>query len=312
MPLGPPDQRRPGTDQRRRAAGDSRMAAGHSLPDTRPQAKDSEAPRPTGTLRRGPRLTSTASGGVEGPPPTQTAGGPPVRPAARAPAHRGHAAAGGPLVRPAAGALAHGGPAGGAPAGGAHPAAPAPPEKGTAEDLRQQAALGFAHDPFGRGDPKGNSWSEKFNMWLHRVGSPDGRDRRVVWETWQEGGPWRATLLVRPRPWPAGWERDVRYPGSPFSTKRDAKEDACRFLLEEQCRLGRLPDLTAPTPLLEQVAGAPGQGVADRPTAGGVAGQAASALPRPRLVVPVAKTPPTTPRAQQQDAPALPPAADPG
>ena len=66
VPLGPPDQRRLGTDQRRRAARDSHMAAGHSFPDIHPQTQGLEAPRPTGTLRCGPRLTSTASGGVEG------------------------------------------------------------------------------------------------------------------------------------------------------------------------------------------------------------------------------------------------------
>ena len=141
-------------------------------------------------------------------------------------------------------------------------------------------------------------------MWLHRVVPSEGRDRRFVWQTWQEGTMWRATLLVHPRLWFADWEREARFFCGPFQTKRDAKEDACRLLLQEQCRFGRLPDLTAPTPLLEQVAGAPGQGVADRPTAGGVAGQAASVMPRLRLVVPVAKTPPTTPRAQQRDTPA--------
>ena len=45
------------------------MAAGHSFPDARPQAQGPEAPRPAGTLRCRPRLTSTANGGVEGPPP---------------------------------------------------------------------------------------------------------------------------------------------------------------------------------------------------------------------------------------------------
>ena len=137
--------------------------------------------------------------GCGGTPPTRPAGGPPVRPAAGAPAHRGPAAAGGPPVRPEAGAPAHGGPAGEAPAGEARPTALAPPGEGTAEDFRQQEELGFAHSPYGLGDPKGNSWSEKFNMWLHRVGSIDGRDRRFEWQTWQEGTPWRATPLVRPR-----------------------------------------------------------------------------------------------------------------
>ena len=79
-----------------------------------------------------------------------------------------------------------------------------------------------------------------------------------------------------------------------------------------QCRLGRIPDLTAPTPFPEQVARAPGQGVADQPAAEGDAGQAARARPRPQLLVPVAKTPPTTPRPQQQGAPPPPSAEDQG
>ena len=68
-PLGSPEQRRLGTDRHRREAGDSRIAAGHSPPEARPQARDTEVPRPTGALRGGPRLTFSASGDVGGDPP---------------------------------------------------------------------------------------------------------------------------------------------------------------------------------------------------------------------------------------------------
>ena len=132
-----------------------------------------------------------------------------------------------------------------------------PPEAGSDEDIRQQKAIGFSHGPFGRGDPKGHSWSEKYNMWLHRVVPLQGRDDRFRWETWQVGSTWHATLRVLPGVWHAGWETETRYTGGPFTTKRDAKEDVCRLLLEEQRRYGRVPDLTAPTPLAEQVARAP-------------------------------------------------------
>ena len=85
-------------------------------------------------------------------------------------------------------------------------------------------------------------------MWLHRVVPSDGRDRRFEWQTWQVGTLWRATLLVRPRLWAADWERDVRYTCGPFQTKRDAKEDACRLLLQEQCRFGRFGPHSADAP----------------------------------------------------------------
>ena len=80
--------------------------------------------------------------------------------------------------------------------------------------------------------------------------------------------------------------------GDLFRTKRNAKEDACRLLLEEQRRLGRLPDLTTPTPLPGQAAHAPGQGVATQPPPVDGAGQAGPVKPRPRSVVPIAKAPP--------------------
>ena len=57
VPLGPPGQRRRGIDRHRREAGDSRSAAGHCPPEAGPQARDSEAPRPTRALCR-PRLTT--------------------------------------------------------------------------------------------------------------------------------------------------------------------------------------------------------------------------------------------------------------
>ena len=102
------------------------------------------------------------------------------------------------------------------------------------------------------------------------------------------------------------------YTGGFFRTKRDAQEDACRFFLEEQRRLNRLPDLTTPTLLLGQVARAPGRGEADQPAAEGDAGQAGRARHRPRTVVPVAKVQPS-PAAPapgpQRDAPLPSPAA---
>ena len=53
------------------------------------------------------------------------------------------------------------------------------------------------HAPFGHGDPNGNSWSEKFNVWLHTVVASDGRERRFQWETWQQGVAWLASLVIR-------------------------------------------------------------------------------------------------------------------
>ena len=107
------------------------------------------------------------------------------------------------------------------------------------------------------------------------------------------------------------------YTGDLFRTKCDAKEDACRLLLEEQRRLGRLPDLTTPTPLPGQAAHAPGQGVAIQPPPGDGAGQAGPVKPRPRSVVPIARAPPpliVPMPGFQRDAPLPSPAAnqDPG
>ena len=110
--------------------------------------------------------------------------------------------AGGPLAFPAAGALAHGGFTGGGHAGGAFPAGQAPPAAGdpgatagpeapTAGgtlDQSQQRQLGFEHRLFGAGDSKGNSWSEKMNVWTTFVIANEERDRRLRWDTSQEGG----------------------------------------------------------------------------------------------------------------------------
>ena len=107
--------------------------------------------------------------------------GPPVRPA------------GGPPAFPAVGALAHGGFTGGGPAGRAPPAGQAPPAAGDpgaptgpeaptaggTPDLCQQRQLGFEHRPFGAGDPKGNLWSEKMNVWSTFVIAFEERDRRL-------------------------------------------------------------------------------------------------------------------------------------
>ena len=155
-------------------------------------------------------------------------------------------------------------------------------------DLFQQHQLGFEHRLYGAGDPKGNSWSEKMNVWSTYVIANEERDPRLRWDTPQ-------SFRILPRPDPQRrehWEREVAYTGGLFRTKRDAKEDACRLLLEEQRRLGRLPDLTTPTPLPGQVAHAPGQGVAAQPPPGGDAGQAGPVRPRPQNVVPIAKAPP--------------------
>ena len=38
----------------------------------------------------------------------------------------------------------------------------------------------------------------------------------------------------------------MTYTGGFYGTKRNAKEDACRFLLQAQQRAGRLPDLLPP------------------------------------------------------------------
>ena len=187
--------------------------------------------------------------------------------------------------------------------------------------MSQQRQLGFEHRPFGAGDPKGDSWSEKMNVWSTLVIANEERDRRLHWDASQEEGSlWRASLRILPKPDPRRrehWGREVAYTGDRFRTKRDAKEDACRFLLEEQRRLGRLPDLTTPTPLRGQVAHAPGQGVAAQPPPGGGAGLAGFVRPRPQTVAPIAKAPPPAivpMPGLQRDAPLPSPAAgqDPG
>ena len=80
----------------------------------------------------------------------------------------------------------------------------------------------------------------------------------------------------------------MTYTGGLARTKRDAKEDACRFLLQAQQRAGRLPDLSP----LGQEALAPGQGVAAQPASGGGAKQAGPVRPRPQTCVPIVKAPP--------------------
>ena len=158
--------------------------------------------------------------------------------------------------------------------------------------MLQQQQLEFEHRPYGAGDPNGNSWSEKVNVRSMHVIANDGRDRRLHWDTAQEGSLWRASFQVLPRPVPRRehWERPVAYTGGLFRTKRDAKEDACRFLLEEQQRLGRLPGFIVPKPPPGQAGAALGQGVMAQPAPGGGAGQAGPA--RPRLQTVVAKTAP--------------------
>ena len=211
-----------------------------------------------------------------------------------------------PSISPAAGAPARGGTTGGGPAGGAPPASLAPPATGDPGahpgpeaptpgvklDLLQQQQLGFEHRPYGASDPNGNSWSEKVNVRSTHVIANGQRNRRLNWDTAQEGSLWRASLQVLPKPVPLRehWERPVAYTGGLFRTKRDAKEDACRLLLEEQQRMGRLPNLTVPKPPPGQAASAPGQEVAAQPTPGGGTGQAGPARPRPQTVVPIAKT----------------------
>ena len=131
--------------------------------------------------------------------------------------------AGRPSASSAAGAPARGGPAGGGPAGGPPPAGlalpaagdpgahpgPEAPTPGSELDMLQQQQLGFEHRLYGAGDPNGDSWSEKVNVWSTHVIANDQQDRRLNWETAQEGSLWRASLQVLPRPVPLrepwGW-----------------------------------------------------------------------------------------------------------
>ena len=117
-------------------------------------------------------------------------------------------------VRPAGEPPAHGGNTRGGPAGKAPPASQAPPAVGdpwappkpgapTAGgtlDLFQQRQLGFEHRLYEAGDPKGNSWSEKMNVWSTHVIANEERDRRLRWDAFQEGGLWRASLRILARP----------------------------------------------------------------------------------------------------------------
>ena len=265
---------------------------GYGQPRGHPQSP--EAPRNTR-----PRTTS------------RPAGAPPARVGAGPAAHREPAGAGEPPALHEAGGPAREVPVGGLPAGWAYPVVPGPPEAGSQEDFDQQQSLGFAHGPFGRDDPKGNSWSEKYNMWLNRVVPVPDRDTRFQWVTRQgTDRAWHASLTIQPRAWPDDWEKATVFTGCPAPTKRDAREDVCRLLLEQQNLWGRVPHLTAPTSLAALAARDPGQGGAGQPAAGSTGGQAEDAPACSPRATTSAKTPPGTPRAPQQDAPAPPPAAD--
>ena len=312
VPLGPPGLRRRGTVRHGREAGDSRSATGFSPPRLRLRGRASEAPR----LTRAPcrlRLITSTGGALGGSPCSarREAARPGVPPAGRPPARRGAS----PLGARRGRARGRAPPGCSGPARGRRPSGPRGTQgadTGGCSDMAQQRRLGFAHHPFGPGDANGNSWSEKMNVWLYTVGAADERERRFVWECQQAGTQWQADFRILPRWRRAVWGREVRYSGKPFRNKRDAKEDACRLLLEEQRRLRRFPGLTTPTLLLGHVAKAPGQGAAGQPAAEGDAGQAGRARPRPRTVAAVAKVqPPPAGLAPnlQQDAPLPSPAA---
>ena len=167
--------------------------------------------------------------------------------------------------------------------------------------------LRFEHRNYGPGYPKGDSWSEKMNVWSARVIANDQREGRLRWETTQVGNLWRASLHVMPRPGHLReyWEEQVTYTGGFFGTKRNAKEDACRFLLQAQQQAGRFPGFFP----LGQEAAAPSQGAAVQQAPSGSARQAGPERPRPLTCVPIAKTPPTGARAPQAGAKAPPPDA---
>ena len=79
------------------------------------------------------------------------------------------------------------------------PEGPGVPTRGDALDIAQQRRLGFSHHPFDPGDPNGNSWSEKMNVWLHTVVAADERERRFVWDCRQVGTQWQADFRILPK-----------------------------------------------------------------------------------------------------------------
>ena len=238
------------------------------------------------------------------------------RSASRVPARTGKAAPGGASCRPAGqqpAGLAAGAPARGAttvtsPTRGAPPAGPPPPAAGDPWARREHVAppagecqgllvasltqeqVHFEHREFGPENPKGDSWPEKMNVRSTRIIANDQREARLHWETTQVGNLWRASPHVMPRlgHLRQDWEQTVTYTGGLFCTKRNAKEDACRLLLQAQQRAGRLPDLLPPG----QEAAAPDQGAAAQQAPSGSAQQAGPEKPRPQTRVHIAKTPP--------------------
>ena len=109
------------------------------------------------------------------------------------------------------------------------------PAAGEEQDLQQQKRLGFEHRPYGEGDPKVDSWSEKMNVWSTRVIANDQRERGLHWEAAQEGNLWRASLHVLPRPEQLreAWEVRVTYVHGRLRSHR------------ARCQGGRLPLLAA-------------------------------------------------------------------
>ena len=167
-PRGSPGLRSGGARRRSQGAGDSRSVAGPSAPRPRTRVRGTDRCRPGRALCR-PRFSICASGHRGGTPLLDPPGGRLLpRRLARLPTE-------GPL---GVGQRAGPPPAGQAPAAAGDPGAPAGPEAPTAGgtlDLSQQRQLGFEHRPFGAGDPKGNSWSEK----IERVVYTRHRPRRA-------------------------------------------------------------------------------------------------------------------------------------
>ena len=158
----------------------------------------------------------------------------------------------------------------------------------------------FEHLEYGRGNPPGNSWSEKMIAWSMRVIANDQRENRLFWSRAQEGSQWRATFRVvsRAEPLRQPWEEEVTYTGAAFRAKRDAKEDARRLLLQAQQRAGRVPELLPP---------GPPAGVQQAARDG--AQPAVPERPRPQRVVPIAKAPAPNAADAPPDLPLSPPPA---
>ena len=150
--------------------------------------------------------------------PERSAGRPSASPSAGPPARKTNTGGWPTRAAPPAG-LAR--PAAGGP--GVHPRLTAP-DAGSEQDLQQRTQSGFEHRPYGEDDPKGDSWSEKMNVWSTRVIANDQRERRLFWQTAQEGSLWRASLHILPRPalLREAWEVPVTYTGALARTKRDA------------------------------------------------------------------------------------------